>query len=359
MSGADDPVLPPAGFPPVQIGAEARPPTVVTPDCRTMFARRARRFRDLASDHQLAPWLRFLGDLSEAQHVIQTGLPSPLLPAADAIARSIKFGQPVLPRMPFGPDPTILETINLLLEHLPGIAMPDPARAALDRLRDAAGFPHQVQAVPHGCQDGNGGESPGGDATRLADDRAGEPDESALPALPSMPELTILSCIEAVLTDSIPVDSIAEHVFIGAALQVHFARAAALLDATRLNFIGDGVCPVCGAPPATSGIVGWGGADRTRFCTCSLCGTRWNAVRVKCLACSSTKGIHYQSIEGQAHTIKAECCDECRTFVKIMAEDEDPSLEPIADDVASLGLDLLVLDSGYRRAGMNLFLLGT
>ena len=82
-------------------------------------------------------------------------------------------------------------------------------------------------------------------------------------------------------------------------------------------------------------------------------------MRVKCLSCSSTKGIHYQSIKGLADTIKAECCDECRTFVKIMAEDEDPALEPIADDVASLGLDLLVLETGYRRAGVNLFLLGT
>jgi FdhE protein len=319
-----------AVFPPVEIGAEVRPPTVVTPDPETMFARRARRFRDLAPDHQLAPWLLFLGDLSEAQHVIQAGLPRPLLPAGDAIARSIEFGMPVLPRMPFEPDPAVTETIGRLLDHAAGIAMPDPARAALNRLRGAASTA-----------------------------AAGSPSDTELNTLRSAPELTIRGCIEAVLTDSIPVESIAEHVFIGAALQVHFARAAALLEATRLHFIGDGVCPVCGAPPATSGIVGWGGADRTRFCTCSLCGTRWNAVRVKCLACSSTKGIHYQSIKGLADTIKAECCDECRTFVKIMAEDEDPSLEPIADDVASLGLDLLVLESGYRRAGMNLFLLGT
>src|ERR1019366_3640096 len=196
--------------------------------------------------------------------------------------------------------------------------------------------------------DRDGGDDGGGMGTAQP---ANAPIDADPNALRSTPELTIRACIEAVLTDAIPVESIAEHVFIGAALQVHFARAAALLDATRLRFIGDGICPACGAPPATSGIVGWGGADRTRFCTCSLCGTRWNAVRVKCLACSSTKGIHYQSIEGLADTIKAECCDECRCFVKIMAEDEDPSLEPIADDVASPALELLVLESGYRRAG--------
>jgi len=240
-----------------------------------------------------------------------------------------------------------------LLDRADRIAMPDPARAALHRVRDAR---DRGQSFRYGAVAGLP-DVPGDDGEAGHDVEVGNAADPN--ALRSAAALTIRGCIDAVLTDSIPVDDIAGHVFIGAALQVHFARAAASLDAARLNFIGDGICPVCGAPPATSGIVGWGGADRTRFCTCSLCGTRWNAVRVKCLTCSSTKGIHYQSIKGLADTIKAECCDECRTFVKILAEDEDPSLEPIADDVASLGLDLLVLESGYRRAGVNLFLIGT
>src|ERR1051326_2291267 len=264
---------PPPVFPPVEIGAEARPPTVVTPDPATLFARRARRFRDLAPDHKLAPWLLFLADLTQAQHEIQPGLPGPLLPDLDAIERSIEFGMPVLPRMPFVPDPAVTETIFRLLDRADRIAMPDPARAALTRLWDAA--EHDGDAPIRSTQD-----------------------------------LTIRAHVDAVLSDSIPVESLAEHVFIGAALQVHFTRAAALLDARSLRFIGDRVCPVCGAAPASSSIVGWGETERTRFCPCSLCATRWNAVRVKCLACSSTKGIHYQSIEGLADTIKAECCDE-------------------------------------------------
>ncbi len=344
MAGKHKPGVPPiavptTAFPAVEIGTEVRPPTVVAPDPGTLFTRRARRFHDLAKAHPLAPWLSFLGDLSAVQNAIQAGLPEPAIPEADSIARSIEFGMPVLPRMPFTPDAAVTETISRLLDHAVSITMPEPARAALNRLRTIRpGNPTQPPTTP-----GSGeGVIP---RDNLSDLRSAE-------------ELTIAGCVEAVLSEAIPVETIAEHVFVGAALQVHFARAAALLDAARLNFIGDGVCPICGAPPATSGIVGWGGADRTRFCTCSLCGSRWNAVRVKCLTCSSTKGIHYQSIKGLTDTIKAECCDECRTFVKIMAEDEDPAHEPIADDVASLGLDLLVLKSGYRRAGMNLFLLG-
>ena len=35
-----------------------------------------------------------------------------------------------------------------------------------------------------------------------------------------------------------------------------------------------------------------------------------------------------------------------------------PDLEAVADEVASLGLDLLVTEAGWRRAGVNPFLLG-
>ncbi len=34
------------------------------------------------------------------------------------------------------------------------------------------------------------------------------------------------------------------------------------------------------------------------------------------------------------------------------------SLEPIADDVATLGLDMLVREAGYRRGAFNPYLLG-
>jgi FdhE protein len=200
--------------------------------------------------------------------------------------------------------------------------MPDQAALALDRLSRA----WRVGSVPWPDADRSG------------------------------PPLTIAGCVDAVLNEAVPADAIAEHIIINAALQSHFARLAA--EPRPLAALGDYVCPFCGGPPASSAIVGWAGIDRLRYATCALCATRWNAVRVKCLACSSTKGIHYQTIEGIADTIKAECCDECQCYVKIMAEDEHPELDPIADDVASLGLDLLVREAGYRRAGMNPFLLG-
>jgi FdhE protein len=105
-------------------------------------------------------------------------------------------------------------------------------------------------------------------------------------------------------------------------------------------------------------IVGWRGAHGARFCACSLCATQWHAVRIKCVLCSSTKGISYQERDAGSGTIKAECCEECRGYVKILHQHTDPALDPVADDVASLGLDLLLRDKGYRRGAGNPFLLG-
>jgi FdhE protein len=162
----------------------------------------------------------------------------------------------------------------------------------------------------------------------------------------------------AVLADAVPVEALAEHVVTAAALQVHFARLAAGLDGEGLVPVGDGACPSCGGAPVSSLIVGWSGAHGTRFCACSLCGTLWNYVRIKCTICGSTAGIGYEEIDGGPGTIKAETCTACHTYVKVLHQHQDPALDPVADDVASLALDLLVREAGYRRGAVNPFLLG-
>jgi len=142
-----------------------------------------------------------------------------------------------------------------------------------------------------------------------------------------------------------------------AALQVHFARLAARLDDKSLQSVGDGVCPCCGSAPTSTAIVNWRRAPGTRFCACSLCGTMWNYVRSKCTLCGSTRKILFQEIEG-AGNIKAETCDDCHGYMKILNQQKDDRLDPVADDVATLGLDLLVRELGFRRGGVNPFLIG-
>jgi FdhE protein len=61
----------------------------------------------------------------------------------------------------------------------------------------------------------------------------------------------------------------------------------------------------------------------------------------------------YHSIEGGSAAIRAESCEECHTYRKILYQEKDPDVEPVADDLASLGLDLLMAEAGYHRGSGN------
>jgi FdhE protein len=291
------------------IGDVAEPPFVRLPDPTLIFATRAERFKALAEGHELGPYLRFLGQLSDSQHRLQADLPEPDMPAADALARAREHTMPPLDRGHFTVDAALDATLDRLFALTADIDMPASARAALERVRA------------------------GNAAAR---------DEM----------------VRSVLADAIPVEGFADHVYIAAGLQVHFARFAARLDGKSLVPVGDGVCPSCGGAPVASAIVGWQGAHGARFCTCSLCATQWHVVRIKCVLCASTKGIAYQEVEGGNANVKGETCENCHGYVKILHQHKDPALDPAADDVASLGLDLLLRETGYRRGAVNPFLLG-
>jgi FdhE protein len=48
--------------------------------------------------------------------------------------------------------------------------------------------------------------------------------------------------------------------------------------------------------------------------------------------------------------VQAETCDGCHSYAKILYQAKDMAVEPMADDLASLGLDMLVSEAGYQRA---------
>jgi len=294
---------------PIPIGDIAEPPFALLPDPASLFARRSLRLRALAERHQLAAYLLFLAALSECQHRIQRGLPEPDLPTEDILRQAHQHGMPPLDRARLTTNEALNATMERLFALAVDIEMPDSAR---DALRRACG----------------------------ADAAARE------------------AMVRAVLADAVPVESLANHVYVAAALQVHFARLAARLDASTLRRLGDGVCPVCGGAPVASAIVGWQRAHGARFCTCSLCATQWHVVRIKCVLCESTEGIAYQALDGGPDVVKAETCENCHGYVKILQQHKDPELDPVADDVATLGLDILLRENGYRRGAVNPFLLG-
>lgn len=294
---------------PSAIGGVQQPPFARLPDPASLFDIRARRLAAAAKGSELEPYLLFLAALAHAQHEVQVSLPLPDLPEPAAIEQARTFGMPPLDRGSFIPDAAFEATFPRLLASVRIIDKPPAAADALQHVADAGATARDVM-------------------------------------------------VRNVLADAIPMDALAAHVFVAAALQLHFARLACRLEAKRLVPVGDGVCPCCGGAPVASLVVGWPGADGARYCACSLCGTLWNYVRIRCTQCGSTKGIAYQEIADGAGMVKAETCDICRSYVKILYQDKEPSLEPVADDVASLGLDLLMRQGPYRRGAVNPFLLG-
>ncbi|NBP27575.1 MAG: formate dehydrogenase accessory protein FdhE [Betaproteobacteria bacterium] len=120
---------------------------------------------------------------------------------------------------------------------------------------------------------------------------------------------------------------------IGAALQVYFSRLAASLTAEDVGASDvPTVCPCCGMRPTGSLVRINPDRMNYRYLVCSLCMTEWN-IDVP---------------------IRAETCDECKTYLKIFMQEKDPNIDPIADDLNSLALDMLVDEKGYSRTGPNL-----
>jgi len=287
------------------LGEAAKPPFAVIPDPASLFFNRSNRFAALAPGHQLAPYLSFLAALTRAQHEIERDLAPAALPPFERIGQALEHGMAPLAKAQLEPDPMIELTLARFL----------------DRLADA--------------------EAP-----------------AAVQGLASRAPADWRRLISAVLGDETIAQDVASQVLVTAALQVHFTRLAALLTAEDLQPVADSACPVCCSAPMTCSIVGWPKAHNTRFCTCSLCATMWNVVRVKCLWCGSTDGLSYQMIEGKPDTIKAETCEKCRSYVKVLYQVTDHALDPLVDDVATLGLDMLMAQGGWQRRGQNPFLLG-
>jgi FdhE protein len=114
-----------------------------------------------------------------------------------------------------------------------------------------------------------------------------------------------------------------------------------------------GLCPCCGSPPVASVVRMDGQSQGHRYLQCSMCAAEWHMVRIKCSFCDSTKGIAYQVIEDGPAAIKAETCDACHSWLKIFYQEKDPYVEPLADDLASVTLDLLMGETAYARRQGN------
>jgi FdhE protein len=127
-------------------------------------------------------------------------------------------------------------------------------------------------------------------------------------------------------------------------------------------------CPCCGSKPVASLNRLGSDVGVTRYLNCSLCQTQWHMTRIKCAHCQSTQSIAYHSlVDQEGHAVQVsvldeggvslETCDECHHYLKIVNMAKDVQVEPVADDLATLTLDLLIAEQGYERAGLNFMML--
>jgi FdhE protein len=274
-----------------------------------LFQARAGRLLTRAEGHSIADYLRFTAALARAQDAFSRQRPAPPLPAPALIQSCIDHGLPSISFSGHRRHPYWREALASILEIMARDSLPAAARQAVAVLART-------------------------EAERLE------------------------STATALLAGNYPELDAAQAPFIGAALQVYWTGMVSQIDPALLaRPAEDGLCPTCGSRPMAS-IIRIGGAEQgLRYLVCSLCAVEWHMVRVKCAACAGTKGITYLGIEGSTDAIRAECCDSCKSYLKIFNLEKDTSLEVCADDLASLALDMLVSDEGYDRAGPNLLFL--
>ena len=146
--------------------------------------------------------------------------------------------------------------------------------------------------------------------------------------------------------------------YVAAALQVYFTRLASGLPVQALRLLPQrGLCPCCGSTPVSGVVTASGNTPGVRYLHCSLCATAWNHVRAVCITCGELKSIALKEIENGPGSCKAETCNECHTYAKMLYQAKDTKVDAFADDLATLGLDILAGEAGWARHAPNPFLL--
>ncbi|WP_130617206.1 formate dehydrogenase accessory protein FdhE [Dyella amyloliquefaciens] len=282
---------------------------ILLPNPGKRFAVTAQRLDKLADGHPMEAWLRFMSALSQAQHVAATTVAPAASLDAVSVTQAVEARLPPLAADGHPRDASWREGLAALLDHIDRTDLPAAAREAIDQLRRS--------------------------------------DAAALEKL-----------AEQFLRGGLSASDAAAAVYVAAALQVYFTGSAARLKADDLRLLEErGLCPCCGSPSVTGLITATGTTPGTRFLYCSLCSTAWNHVRAVCITCGGTRRLSLQGIEGDPGLVKAETCGDCHTYDKLLYQVQDTQVDPYADDLASLGLDILVTEAGYARHAPNPLLL--
>ncbi|HWW33056.1 MAG TPA: formate dehydrogenase accessory protein FdhE [Steroidobacteraceae bacterium] len=293
----------------IETSAQRAIPRIRLPRTAGPFAARARRLRQLAAPgavgSAIAEYLELTAAIAEAQaHALADFAAPP--PTADDITRARTHRMPVIHATSSTRSPAWRELALAIAGAAAGsVAASAGVREIERRLRELSVAELEAQA----------------DALLAA--RSSEIDVATAP-------------------------------FLMAALQVLWtaiARSLRAEDVAPLEV--PGVCPACGTLPVASVVRVDAESQGYRYLHCALCATEWHMVRVTCTQCQNNENLGYHSIEGSSGAIRAESCDRCHTYRKILYQEKDADVEPVADDLASLALDLLMAEAGYQRGSGN------
>ncbi|MFA7293525.1 MAG: formate dehydrogenase accessory protein FdhE [Rhodocyclaceae bacterium] len=290
-------------------------PSVLLPQIASLFSDRAARFSHLANEHSLADWLHFLGLITRAQAIALQKFPQIDLPPAASIEQAQLHGMPPLNAGAIERPAAWRDVLHSIIDTmLPEV--PEVARTILGKLRTA-------------------------------------------------PEKRLEEIADILLKDIPGVASSGELPIVAAALQVVWTAMAAQLDASKLKPLETtSLCPCCGSHAVSSIVRLSSGVNNLRYLHCSLCNSEWNVARATCTNCGSDKHLALHQLESEAPgeqpaeaaVMRAESCDVCHSYLKIAYQEKDPHVDPVADDLATLSLDILADESGYSRSGPNLLL---
>jgi len=311
----------------IAVRAGQQVPFLRLPERAGVFAERETRLRERSASHPMRDFLLFMAEVARAQHETLQSYGPVALPAAAAVDVASRAGTAPLAATQWPRDPAWREHLRALLGRLEPRVKGSPAQAAVANVRS------------------------------LADDALEQQADRLLNGVMLGLDLAAAPLIAAGL----------QTYWTHLVLQTENTRSADRLAPFGRTDDPSG-CPCCASRPTAS--ISRIGADMSgyRYLHCSLCSTQWHMVRIKCSHCLGTKGIEFRSLlaagdaaaadnASTADTIQAETCDTCHHYLKIVRMERDLNVEPVADDLASLTLDLLVSDAGYERHGVNLMLL--
>ena len=274
-------------------------PTILLPK-QKLFHHRAARFRELALTHaSLAGYLNLMAELADSQHSLSGNFPDTPLPDF--------YTEPPLDILSWQRDSAWRDALRLIVKCF------GPKEGLL--------------------------------ATILKRIRQAQDNE-----LETWADWLLAGELESLEPGLAP--------FAAAALQVYWTSLASRLNADDIKQPETAyLCPVCSSLPVASVLQTGGSIQGLRYLCCGLCATEWNRPSIHCVHCGSSKEVAYFGIEGMGEAVKAEACADCKTYIKLMDREKEAGLDPVADDLASLALDILMVEEGYQRLGFNLLLI--